>query len=51
MSNPEENELPTQPTVPQFPTDRVELTLIETPQFPADRIERGETSEQISKED
>lgn len=47
MINPEEeNERP----VPQFPTDRIELTIVEIPQFPADRIEKGQSSEELDSE-
>ena len=48
MSFPEENELqPPQP--PQFPEDRIELTIPEIPQFPEDRIEKGESPDQNKK--
>lgn len=47
MILPEENDL--QP--PQFPQDRIELTLPEVPQFPQDRIEKGETSDEIKKQE
>ncbi|NOW95816.1 hypothetical protein [Mucilaginibacter sp. SG564] len=52
MSYPDENEAPDpQPTIPQFPTDRIELTTPppEIPQFPTDRIEKGESSDQVKE--
>lgn len=51
MSYPEENETssPEQPSIPQFPMDRVELTLPEIPSFPTDRIEKGEKSDRDAK--
>jgi len=49
MSFPDEDQNPTEPTIPQFPLDRVELTLPNVPQFPADRIEKGESSDNFEK--
>lgn len=41
---------PDKPTVPQFPTDRIELNDIPViPTFPSDRIEKGEKPGDISK--
>jgi len=49
MSFPEENDSPSsEPTIPQFPIDRIELTLPNIPQFPTDRIEKGESSDDIN---
>lgn len=40
---------PNKPTIPQFPTDRVELNDIGAPKFPNDRIEKGEKLEDFIK--
>jgi hypothetical protein len=43
---------PDKPTLPQFPTDRIELNDIPVqPTFPTDRIEKGEKLGDISKGD
>jgi hypothetical protein len=43
---------PDKPSVPQFPTGRVELNDIpEIPSFPVDRIEKGEKPGYISNSD
>jgi hypothetical protein len=43
---------PDKPSVPQFPTGRVELSDVpEIPSFPVDRIEKGEKAGDISKND
>lgn len=51
-SNTGSNTTPDKPSVPQFPTGRVELNDIpEIPSFPVDRIEKGEKPGDISKSD
>jgi hypothetical protein len=49
MSFPDEDQNQPEPTIPQFPSDRVELTYPSIPQFPEDRIEKGESSDNFEK--
>jgi hypothetical protein len=42
-------EVPNEPEVPQFPTDRIESSENEIPSFPNDRFEKGELMDIIQK--
>ena len=49
MNFPNEDDNQPEPAIPQFPIDRVELTLPSIPRFPEDRIEKGESSDDFEK--
>ena len=40
---------PSQPEVPQFPTDRIESSEPAIPTFPSDRFEKGDLQDIITK--
>ena len=50
-NNPQDTapEPPSEPEIPQFPTDRIENSEHDIPTFPNDRFEKGEIMEIIRK--